>query len=358
MPVSPDHGARLAATSVDVVAAAELEILRTISRALSQGADAPEWARIKLAELRMLRARWARDLAAMEAGLVAEAGSAVRVAYTDGQALAVGDLDQAGARPSLPPAQLAAVQTIVADLNANLAGVATRALRSVTDAYQEAVAVSSSSVLLGAQTRLQAAQGALDRLLGQGITGFRDAAGRNWRLESYTEMAVRTATGQAAIAGHLDTLAASGENLVQIIPGPRACPICDGWAGKVVSLTSVTAAIVDGHRVDVFGTMDQARQAGVFHPNCRCAVGIYLPGITELDPPRPDPAGYEAVQEQRRLERGVRDCKRREALALTPEASREAKARTRKWQDRLRQHVASDPELRRKPNRERIGVAL
>ncbi|WP_240200849.1 phage minor capsid protein [Cellulosimicrobium cellulans] len=358
MPVSPDHGARLAATSVDVVTAAELEILRRISRALSRGADAPAWARVKLAELQMLRARWARDLAAMEAGLVAEAGSAVRVAYQDGQALAVGDLDQSGARPNLPPAQLAAVQTIVADLNAGLAGVATRALRSVTDAYQETVAVASSTVLLGAQTRLQAAQGALDRLLGQGIDGFRDRAGRNWRLESYVEMAVRTSAGQAAIAGHLDVLAASGEHLVQIIPGPRACPICDGWAGKVVSLSPVTAAISGGERVEVFGTMEQARQAGVFHPNCRCSVGIYIPGITELDPARPDPAGYEAVQEQRRLERGVRDWKRREALALTPEAARQAKAKTREWQARLRQHVASDPELRRKPNRERINTAL
>lgn len=358
MPISPDHGARLAQTAVEVVTAAELEILRRISRSLNQGADAPDWARTKLAELQMLRARWARDLTAMESALSAAVGQTIHTAYTDGQALAVGDLDQTGARPNLPPAQIASVQVIVADLNVALAGVGIRALRSVVDAYQEAVAVASSNVLLGAQTRREAAQTALVRLLGQGIDGFRDAAGRNWRLESYVEMAVRTGAGQAAVAGHLDTLLASGQNLVQIIPGPRACPICDRWAGKIVSLTSVTTAIVDGQRVDVFGTMDQARQAGVFHPNCRCSTGIYLPGITELDPPRPDPRGYELQQEQRRLERGVRDWKRREALALSPEAARQAAAKTRAWQARLREHVAANPELKRQRHREQINAAL
>lgn len=358
MPVGPDHGARLAATAVEVVAAAELEMLRLVARRLADGLDAPAWAQAKLAELQMLRAQLQRDLAAMDASLTRAVGDVVHQAYTEGQAIAVADLDIAGARPSLPPAQVASIQIIAADLNAHLAGVAPRALRSLTDAYQEAVASASSSVILGAQTRRQAAQSALDNLLGQGIDGFTDSAGRNWRAESYVEMAVRTSAGQAAVAGHLDTLSASGENLVQIIPGPRACPICDGWAGKIVAIQPVTGTIVDGERVDVYGTMDEARQAGVFHPNCRCNAGIYIPGITRLDPPRPDPHGYEIQQEQRGIERKIREWKRREALALSPEAARNAKAKTREWQTRMREHLNTHPELKRQPGREQIGRAI
>lgn len=358
MPVSPDEGARLATTAVDVVAAAELEMLRMIARRLADGIDAPDWARLKLAELQMLRARLARELSAMDAGLAQAAGATIQQAYTIGEAIAVADLDVAGARPTLPPAQVRAIQIITTDLNAHLAGSATRALRTMVDAYQETIAAASSTVILGGATRRVAAQAALDRLLGQGIDGFVDSAGRNWRLESYVEMATRTGAGQAAVAGHLDTLQASGQNLVQIIPGPRACPICDGWAGKVVSLTPVTAAVVDGERVDVFGTMDQARQAGVFHPNCRCATGIFIPGITRLRTERPDPRGYEVQQEQRGMERKIREWKRREALALSTDAARAARVKQAEWQGQLRGHLNANPELKRRRDREQIARAI
>ncbi len=357
MPMGPDYGASLAARAVDLVAEVELAVLRTIAGRLGADMDAPEWGVVKLAELQMLRRRLQRDLAEMDASLAEVAGQVMRSAYTAGKATAVADLDDARVRPSLPPAQERSLLVIVQDTVATLSGVGARALRSVVDAYQETVAVASSSVVLGGQTRRQAAQGALDRLLGQGIIGFRDSAGRDWRLESYVEMATRSGAGQAAVAGHLDLLQASGQNLVQIIPGPRACPICDDWAGKVVSLTSVTAVVQGGERVKVHGTMDAARRAGVFHPNCRCTTGVFIPGVTRLRAERPDPSGYEVAQRQRAIERGIRDWKRREAIALSPEAKRQAAAKVREWQGRMREHLAENPTLRRQSAREQIGRA-
>ncbi|WP_263120845.1 phage minor capsid protein [Cellulomonas sp. RIT-PI-Y] len=358
MPASPEHGARLAAQVAELVADAELVILRRVRDRLAAGMDAPAWAETKLAELQQLRAALTADLAALDADLAVAVNETIRRAYTTGQAIAVGDLDDAGVRPGLPAAQLQSVRTISADVLAIVRGASPVALRAAADAYQEVVARASSSVLLGAQTRVQAAQSALDDLLGRGITGFRDTAGRNWTLESYVEMATRTGAGRAAISGHLDTLAASGQDLFYPIPGPRACPSCDAWAGKVLSISGGTTSVVaDGRRVDVTPRDVATADGHLFGPNCRCSTGIYLPGITVPNVERPDPAGYEAGQEQRRLERGVREWKRREVLALTPEAARSARLKVSDWQARVRDHLDAHTDLRRAPRREQIRSA-
>src|SRR5699024_10705918 len=130
-----DHGARLAWATVDIVADAELAILRVVAQYLRAGLDSPQWAQIKLAELQMLRATVLRDLAQVDAALAKEIGRVIQVAYTEGQALAVVDLEALGARPVLPPSQLAAVATIAQDVSARVTGLAPRILRTVTDAY-------------------------------------------------------------------------------------------------------------------------------------------------------------------------------------------------------------------------------
>lgn len=359
MPVSPDHGARLAWQVVDVIAEAEISLLRQIASRLAAGAEASEWAQAKLAELQMIRARLVHELAEMDATLAAQVNETMRQAYTTGQAMAVADLDAAGITPALPPAQMLAVQAIAADVITRVTGLAPRVLRSVSDVYQQAVAAGVGNVLLGVQTRLQAAQGVLDRLLADGITGFTDTAGRNWRLESYVEMATRTGAGDAAIAGHLDTLAASGQDLIYPIPGPFACPDCDQWAGRPLSISGVTSHVIAaGRRIDVTPVATARADGHLFGPNCRCSTGIYLPGITVPNVDRSSPADYETTQEQRYLERGVRHWKRREALALDEPAARRAKGKTRQWQARLRAHLDAHPDLNRKRQREQIRRAI
>lgn len=359
MPIGPDDGARLAYEAVELVTNAELVLLRQVAARLRQGIDTPAWATEKLAQLQMLRTSMARDLTALDADLARVVNGAVQRAYTMGQAQAVADLDDLGLAVRLPDAQWNAITALAYDLQATVTGLAPVVLRSVADAYQQAVSAELGSVLTGAQTRRQTAQAVLNRLLGQGITGFRDTAGRNWRLESYVEMAVRTGAGLSAVAGHTDTLIASGQDLVQVIPGPRACPICDTWGGKILSLTGAGLETIgpDG-RVPVAGTLDQARATGFQHPNCRCNIGIYLPGTSSTVVHRPDPAGYEAQQEQRRLERRIRDAKRRDALALDDVAAAKAGRQVRAAQADLRAHLAAHPELKRQPGREQIGRAI
>lgn len=359
MPASPDTAARLAYEAVEIVANAELAVLRAIARRLRAGHDAAGWQTVKLSQLALLRAEVARDLAALDADLARTVNATITRAYSLGQSLAVGDLDDLGVTPRVPDAHWAAVTRIAREVSSTVTGLAPVVLRTVTDVYQRAVAAELGSVLLGARTRRQTAQQVLDRLLGDGVGGFRDRAGRSWRLESYVEMAVRTGAGQAMVDGHVQTLVASGQDLVQIIPGPRACPRCDAWAGRVVSLTGVGLDTVGpAGRVPVAGTLDDARAGGVFHPNCRCSTGIYVPGVSSASVQRPDPAGYVAQQEQRALERAIREAKRREALALDDGARKAAGRLVRERQASLRAHLGAHPELKRQRGREQIGRAI
>jgi len=138
-----------------------------------------------------------------------------------------------------PLAGLRAIEALTQETLGNVLATHTGILRSTMDAYRSVIAESSSGVLLGDQTRRQAAQAALNRFAQKGITGFVDSAGRGWSMESYTEMALRTGCGRAAVQGHVDRLTANGLDLVIVSDAPRECPLCRPWEGKVLSIGSV-----------------------------------------------------------------------------------------------------------------------
>ncbi|MFF4104300.1 phage minor capsid protein [Streptomyces sp. NPDC001903] len=64
--------------------------------------------------------------------------------------------------------------------------------------FRAVVSEVTATTALGTGTRRQATQDVMRRWADEGITSFRDKAGRRWQLTSYAEMAVRTATGRAA----------------------------------------------------------------------------------------------------------------------------------------------------------------
>ncbi|MEU1667401.1 phage minor capsid protein [Streptomyces sparsogenes] len=80
----------------------------------------------------------------------------------------------------------------------------------------------TATPLLGTGNRRQATQDAMRRFADQGITSFRDRAGRRWQLTSYAEMAVRTSVGRAATEAHTRTLAEASVDLVIVSDSPAS----------------------------------------------------------------------------------------------------------------------------------------
>ncbi|MFE5895901.1 phage minor capsid protein [Streptomyces sp. NPDC056488] len=369
--MSPDQVEYLAATTADLYGDVERRLLELCARQLAIGQEAPGWAVAKLAAVAPLRRAADMLLDTLAAGVDEEVRYVVAEAYDSGRhsALAelgvLGDDDRRTVAERTPQAQ--AVDRLAAETVETVTATHRGILRAVEDGYRQVVAEVTAAPLLGTDTRRQATQQAMSRFAERGVTSFRDRAGRRWSMTTYAEMAVRTSVGRAAVEAHMTTLAAAGVDLVVVSSSPRECPLCRPWERQVLSIggpsgartVDVEHAVEDGRivRVDVAGSLDEARAAGLQHPNCRHSVSSYTPGITRTEDAEPDPAGYEAGQRQREIERKIRKFKNKAAASTTPEGKRAAEAKVRQWQGAMRSHLAAHPDLRRLRHREQPGAS-
>jgi len=258
----------------------------------------------------------------------------------------------------------AAAVAIRADLTSTLDDVTRRVLRFPDDVYRRAVAAFATDVPLGLGTTRTAQLGAWRRLLGQGVTGFVDKAGRRWALSSYVEMATRSATRRAYDDAKVTTMQDNGVSLVSIVVGSGACERCARWSGKILRTDAgptgrirVPRANGDGEvTVTVAGTLDEAKRQGWRHPNCRCSTVAYLPGLSVItDVTHYDPDAEAARQKLRYLERETRKAKVEAMAAVTPEEQKAANARVRAYQAKIRDHVAETGLIRQR-NREQPNL--
>lgn len=373
MPVSPALAENLAKVVGVLYQEAEYAIIAQIQRWLERDISAPSWLLAKFNSLRDLQQAVAAVVAALEANADLAIRGALSEAYDRGQQAAVAELgalavgQTAAAAVAIP--QAPAIDRLAREVIDGQGPVYLRILRTPQDTYRAVTAAAAVRTLTGIETRRETAQRVLDGLANRGITGFVDNAGRSWDMASYAEMSVRSAVGRAAIEAHTDRLGAAGVDLVIVSNQPLHCPKCDVWAGKVLDRMpgqggareiELEHATRDGEMVTVkvAGSLPEARSKGLLHPNCRCSVSAYLPGVTRAPAPIPHPQGatYEDTQRQRELERGVRRWKRKAAAAMDDDARRKANAAVRTYQARIRE-LTDAKGLRRKPAREQIGQA-
>lgn len=318
-------------------------MIQQLADVLKADADRDDWPARVLSRIRLWRARLEQGVADAADELAAAVAEALLGASTEGYALALADLpDDLHRAPAAATGALADAEV----LGSTLANALQQAPRLLEQILREAVAAGAAEVTGGAVTRLAAAQHVLDRLLSQGIKGYRDKAGRNWALTSYVEMAVRTETGAAAIDAHIEALLRAGLSLVKVSDSPRECPLCRPWEGAVLSLGPEVAAYVVQSSTDSTirmvepeATLAEARAEGLFHPNCTHTISGYQTGVGRPMGVTYDPEGYVAKQRQRAMERKVREWKRREAMALTPAEAARCRAKVRDWQAAIRDHV-------------------
>ncbi|MCM2420299.1 phage minor capsid protein [Streptomyces sp. RKAG293] len=369
--MSPRQVEYLAAVTADLYADVERRLLALCARQLAAGMEAPGWAVAKLAAVAPLRRRADTLLDTLAGRVHTEVRHAVAEAYDSGWHSALAELDVLSDHDRRLTAERTpntrAVDRLAAETIETVTATHRGILRGVEDGYRQVVSEVTAAPLLGTESRRQATQQAMTRFADRGVSSFRDRAGRRWQLTSYAEMAVRTSVGRAATEAHMTTLAAAGVDLVVVSSSPRECPLCRPWERKVLSINGpsgahtvdVEHAVDDGRmvRVDVAGSLEDARASGLQHPNCRHSVSAYTPGITRIEEPAPDPAGYEAGQRQRAIERRIRQYKQRAAASVIPEGKRAAEAKVRQWQGAMRDHLTAHPDLRRLRHREQPGAS-
>ena len=354
MPISPADAEREAEEIRRIYAEAERTIIEKIARRVARGIDTADdsWYAIKLTEVSQLRREVEAEIRRLRQA-DREIERVVATAYREGSTAAIADLRRVtrasvAIRTAFTRANEDAVRRLAQAVVGNLEATQFRILRAAEDVYRQVIAETAvPQVLTGVLTRREAAQRALDRFAELGISGFVDRAGRSWSLESYAEMAVRTGLGQAAVQGHIDKLIENNRDLVIVSDSPDECEKCRPWEGRILSLTGQTPG---------YPTADQARAAGLFHPNCTHRFGLYVPGLTRPMSGTAAPQRYEERQQQRYIERQIRKWKLREAAAITDDAKRLASAKVRDWQAVMRRFIAETGRIR-KPSREQIGKA-
>lgn len=350
----------------------ELILLELITDKISRGLDAPDWAARQVMELQRFR-REAGIIAAKMAGKSPELiASAIQRAVTDGflaasQDIAVAEGISAGQvvanAGTVPAIDGPAIAALLAETTGALTAVDQGVLRVTDDIYRRVVARGAATVVSGAETRKQATQRALTEFTRNGITGFLDRRGKSWSLTAYTEMAIRTGTTKALMQSHSDRLTERGYDLVIVSSHPRPAPQCQPYERQILSLSGRTLGVISetsrttGRTVSVKvkASLAEAESKGLHHPACRHRHSLYIPGVTDTTPTKADDEGYADTQELRRLERGVREWKRRAATSLDPAEKKVAQAKVREWQGKIKAHTETSGVGRRR-DREQLDL--
>lgn len=351
---------------------AELHILRLIKDAVERGAlGTAKHFQNQHRDLEVILKKVRAELDHMEGTISDEM---LAVALDDYQAAYAASVQQAAAvSPVAAGVNTAAVgmvtevQAIAAAGTAQLLKTHHQILRSASDAYQSVVATVVTRAAVTGVANPALVQDALDMMADRGIVAFVDRSGRRWGIDTYADMAVRTARNNSLNEGNIRGWEDAGLELVQGSWHPASAPQCVPFQRQLMAVkgsagvrTVINATTGEEETVNVVDTLRGAIARGWHHPNCRHSDSPYVHGIKTPEPPAGwesrNEEQYEALQRQRSIERHIRRWKRREAVASTPRAQALARGKVRAWQAEMREHIDAHEYLSRQSVREQVRV--
>lgn len=360
MPAFNVYGAADLAQLAQAYRDAEANILRLIAQALEKGAEGTgNYYKAQYSELHKIR----REAdAALNTALEKTNQELAGLLAANSQGAAA----EAVATVMPPAINTDAVNALTLETAASMASMKSGVLRSVNDTFRQITRVVSTRGIMTGETMKDRLQAALNEYAAKGLTAYTDAVGRQWKIDSYAEMALRTATNRAQNQGRAEQFKNYGISLVRTSQHMGCSDLCLPYQGKILSLDGRTGTVAEldpatGNNVTVTitATMNDAIANGYHHPNCRHTDTAYIPGTPDPEPVETDKEEAAAEQAQRYNERQIRAWKRREAVAITPQEKAKASAKVRQWQAQQREHLKRNPWLQRRYDREQVraGVA-
>lgn len=254
--------------------------------------------------------------------------------------------------------------------------VNTAMLESTQEAYRQTVAdvanrlsrvqgilnEATGEVIAGAEDFNRALRLATRQLVDNGITGFVDHRGRNWRPETYVAMDMRSTYHNASRAAFWEENERWGNDLYLVSQHPGARPLCYPWQCKVISRGDAARDVTDadGKTVHVYAQSETSygEPAGLFGINCGHHPLGFVPGVSRVPALNQDEEAnaqtYAESQQHRALERQLRQARLRLAVAKAQGADRETLGEAaRKVTDANDELQAFCDETGRKRRRER-----
>lgn len=193
------------------------------------------------------------------------------------------------------------------------------------------VDTAAGETISGVSSMNQAIRHAMESLKGRGITGFIDHGGHQWSAEAYVSMVVRTTVYNTARSSVWEMNQKFGNDLYLVSYHNGARPLCYPWQNKVISSTDQVRDVKDlyGNTIHVYAQSETTygQPAGLFGINCHHYPIPFFPGVSVADGkpqnPEDNARSYEQSQEQRRLERKLREEKRDILMAKAQGAPQE-----------------------------------
>ena len=287
--------------------------------------------------------------------------------------------------PVVAPEQMRAFQLYYKQAADKLNLVNTVMLESTKSAYQQTVSdvvaeielaerinatysaldIAAGETVTGVSSWNQALQHATKRMADRGITGFIDHAGHRWSAEAYAAMDIRTTMANTARAAVWETNQNFGNDLYSVSYHNGARPLCYPYQNKVVSSTdnARTVADLDGNEIEVIAqsATSYGQPAGLFGINCKHYPTPFIPGVSiirgEPQDPEENQKTYEESQQQRGLERKIREQKRdllmMKEQGASPDAIKAQREKIRETSTEIDDFCDSTGRARRK-NREGV----
>jgi nitrogen regulatory protein PII-like uncharacterized protein len=333
------------------------ELGRVIS---SESVTVVQWRTRALKELGALDAEGVKLLARYSGKTVKEVkriyAEALKTGFKEDEAILKIGVEGGVLQPAVPLAQSAVVDMLKTAEKTTLTTfnkLNNSMLRSAGAQYTKIVNSIETQVMSGTVTVNQAVARSVRQFAQEGLTGFTAANGAEWTPEAYSRMVIQSDLKNAVSAAQEARYAEYGNNYIEISAYPGSRPKCAEDQGYIYSLDGDTTPItdVDGNEIEVRAWSDSSygEPDGILGINCGHSRWAFVPGLStqanrnEDINKKENAKKYEEREQQRYIERNIRDSKR-EALMLEKSGAPKvdvdaAKAKVSEWQSRAREFV-------------------
>jgi ribosomal protein S9 len=243
----------------------------------------------------------------------------------------------------------------------DMAKAETAMLRMANDEYRKVIYNSEVYYNTGAGTLSQCVDMATKDFLSRGITCIEYANGARVAIDSYAQMALRTAQTRAYLTGEASMRDEWGVSTVIVNKRGVACPRCLQWVGRVFYDDVWGSAPIPSPAK--YPLLSEAVAGGLYHPNCKDIHTTYFEDVNT--PPEPMTEAqkkeaarvYDLEQKQRYNERMIRKYKRLEAGSVDPENVKKYAGKRQEWQEHQREFVKANGDvLKRRYENEKLRV--
>lgn len=243
----------------------------------------------------------------------------------------------------------------------DMAKAETAMLRMANDEYRKVIYNSEVYYNTGAGTLSQCVDMATKDFLSRGITCIEYANGARVAIDSYAQMALRTAQTRAYLTGEASKRDEWGVSTVIVNKRGVACPRCLQWVGRVFYDDVWGSAPIPSPAK--YPLLSEAVAGGLYHPNCKDIHTTYFEDVNT--PPEPMTEAqkkeaarvYDLEQKQRYNERQIRKYKRLSAGSVDPENQAKYQAKLSEWQTHQRDFVKANGDvLKRRYENEKLRL--